>query len=45
MSVSFTGINNIKMVVNKDRVLKQHKIQPDKFGKFYITYRASDKTY
>jgi len=31
------------MIVMKDRVLKDKKIEPDKFGKFYITYRNSDK--
>lgn len=43
MNVAFTGINNIKMNIYKDRVLKGRGIEADKFGKFYITYRASDK--
>ena len=43
MSCSFLGINDIKMTIYKDRVLKGHNIKADKLGKFYITYRASDK--
>ena len=43
LKVSFTGIDNIKMNIYKDRVLKSRKLEPDKFGKFYITYRNSDK--
>lgn len=43
LKVAFTSINNLKMVVYKDRVLKGRGIEPDKFGKFYITYRNSEK--
>lgn len=43
LKVKFAGIDNIKMNVYKDRVLKSRKIEPDKFEKLYITYRNSDK--
>lgn len=42
LNVSFTGINNIKMILYKDRILK-NKIDVDRFNKLYITYRNSDK--